>query len=644
MTTWWANRKKASLFGSLGAAGGLLGAIVAEVLMWLLAPAAPPPPAVDVLFLLDVTSSMQPQIDGVRKGITQFADALSNRKLNARVGLVAYRDRIAKEEPQVLKFETGTFTSTMGDFEQQVKGLQAAGGGDLPESTLDAVVLGAGQDFRPEATRVIVLITDAPPHIPDKMTKSVAEAAGALRQGKIDQLHLVIQKRDQNVYHPLQESSPGELFLLEDIAGGVSNFDSILPVVGEKIAEQALKSLQSTAVYAGSSYGRLLLIACLWTALLALGVSLALIGGQNMYLHRPILDPKQAVAGTIGGLAAGIIAGGAGQLFFSAAASIAALEFLGRIAGWGILGALVGWGMSYFVPNLGVRAARIGGGIGGALAALGFVIAAAIVGQMLGRFVGAAILGFCLGIMIVLVEAATRTLWLEVRYGEREIINVTLGATPVTIGSNNRACMIYAREARPLAFQYKIENGNVVCVDYAKESSAVVVTGDQKQIGNVVVTVRAGAQGARGAAAAPAAFTVPLAPPPPPPPRAAASRAPVPAPPPAPRPAPSQPVPQRSVPAGAAQPIVVTNSPPPTAVTGSPLAAMRPPPPPAPRSPALPPGPAKTAAPQAPSVAAAVTSVPPPPPSSTRAAPAPRPPPGQGTIRPLAPPPPPPKT
>jgi hypothetical protein len=444
-------------------------------------------------------------------------------------------------------------------------------------------------------------------------------------------LHLVIRGKDQNVYQPLQGAAPGELFLLEDIAGGVSNFDGLLPVVGEKIAEQALKTLQSTAIYSANSYWRLLTMTCLWTGMLAAGISLSLIGGQNLYLHRPILDPRQGVVGSVGGLAAGIIAGGAGQLFFSGAASIAPLEFLGRIAAWGVLGALVGWGMSYFVPNLGVRAARIGGGFGGALAALGFIISSAIVGETLGRFLGAAILGYCLGIMIVLVEAATRTLWLEIRYGEREIINVTLGATPITIGSNNRACTIYARDARPLAFRYKIENEQVVCVDYATETSSIVVAGDHKQIGNVGVTVCSGTQNMGSATKTPASFAVPLAPPPPPVSASGRTVATAPVPP---------PMPPRPAQVGTAtQPAVTTGSPSTGVVPGSPLGSMRPPPPPP-----LPPAPGRPPAAPSPAVAAppgiGASAVPPVPPG--RLALPPKPPQGQSTIRPLAPPPPPP--
>ncbi len=49
---------------------------------------------VDVMFVLDVTGSMQFAINGVRDGIIEFAQELGKRKLDAHVGLVAFRDRL----------------------------------------------------------------------------------------------------------------------------------------------------------------------------------------------------------------------------------------------------------------------------------------------------------------------------------------------------------------------------------------------------------------------------------------------------------------------------------------------------------------------------------------------------------------------
>ena len=514
---WNEQSRKARLFGVIGAVGCLLGAIVGEPLWWAGASAPPPTPQVDVLFLLDITGSMQPVIDGVRDGIVSFADELSSRELDSRVGLVAFRDRAYGEEAEILQFAGSPFTSDAGEFRLAVSRLRAnGGGGDGPESSLDALSLGTQQPFRPQAIPVLVLITDDAPKVPDKQIRSIDEAVAALRQSKVAQLHLVVRQKFVGDYTPLHGATKGEVFLLDDIASGREKFSNILPTVGQRIAETALKGMQSTSGHGPSSLFGLLVVTCLWTGLLATGVSLALIAGQNHYTHRPLFAPQELVTGIAGGLAAGAAAGAVGQILYLIASSLPAMDFVARVVGWGLLGGLVAWGLAFFIPNLPAATARKGGAIGGCVAAIGFSLLAALAGDTSGRWLAAAILGFAIGLMIALLELVTRTLWLEVRYGQRELVNISLGSTPVTIGSNSRQCTVYARDARPLAFQYRVEEGKVKCVDYATESTSEVPVGDQKQIGAVLVTVRSGQAPAGSGDAGPSAIPVRAAPPPPP--------------------------------------------------------------------------------------------------------------------------------
>src|SRR6185312_3806958 len=49
-----------------------------------------PTPKVDVMFVLDLTESMQFAINGVKSGIADFVAELNRRKVDARFGLVAF--------------------------------------------------------------------------------------------------------------------------------------------------------------------------------------------------------------------------------------------------------------------------------------------------------------------------------------------------------------------------------------------------------------------------------------------------------------------------------------------------------------------------------------------------------------------------
>lgn len=149
--------------------------------------------AAEVLFILDCTKSMTGEIDAMRDAITGFADTIRSDGVRARVGLIEFRDRLIGEEQRVLRFQSGVFTDDPYEFRQQVSQLFAAGGGDEPESSLDALLLATRQPFSSGVSKVFVLVTDAPPHVPDKEARSIEEVGAAIRQAGIDQLYMVIR-------------------------------------------------------------------------------------------------------------------------------------------------------------------------------------------------------------------------------------------------------------------------------------------------------------------------------------------------------------------------------------------------------------------------------------------------------------------
>ena len=91
---------KPLLFALYGAIGCFLAAILGEVLLALALPSSIKSPSslpqVDIMFVLDVTSSMQEEINGVEQGIQSFAKELSSRKLDSQVGLIAFGDHSLK--------------------------------------------------------------------------------------------------------------------------------------------------------------------------------------------------------------------------------------------------------------------------------------------------------------------------------------------------------------------------------------------------------------------------------------------------------------------------------------------------------------------------------------------------------------------
>ncbi len=112
------------------------------------------PEAVDVVFVLDTTGSMLWAIDGVRAGIEAFLDTLEGFNIDAAVGGIEFGDEVRTRVP----------LGDLGAFREWLDHMTATGGGDTPENPLDAIEVANGFDFRDDALRYMIVITDTGMH------------------------------------------------------------------------------------------------------------------------------------------------------------------------------------------------------------------------------------------------------------------------------------------------------------------------------------------------------------------------------------------------------------------------------------------------------------------------------------------------
>lgn len=484
-----------------------------------------PVPKADIVFVVDLTGSMQFAINGIKNGIHSFIEKLGGKDLDARVAVVVFRDIVAdREEPYALKFDGEVFTKNFEAIRSALNGraLQARGGGDLPESSLQALALTAKQPFRDDASRVVVLITDAEPKKNTGHPNDIPEATEELKKAKINQVHLFVRPPHLDIYRPLQKGAKGSYIDIDTLKRGDA-FAEILPKLGEEISritiaslpnapsssapppllpsadapplppatsDATVKAVSSTDAYAESDRFRLLLAIAVWTAVIAAGISFVILAGQEFYLRQALLGVGAAALAIGGGVFAGLVGGAAGQLIVQASPEGALWEGLSRVLGWGLLGAIAGAGMAVMVPNLKWYRSGLGGLVGGILGALGFLAISYVLGGLLGRVVGTVILGFFIGLMVALAELAFRRYWLEVTFGQREVRTVTLGSAAVSVGGDERAASVYVAGAAPVALRYRMDHaGRVLCEDATTGEEIEVSPGDRKRVGNVTVTV-----------------------------------------------------------------------------------------------------------------------------------------------------------
>lgn len=121
----------------------------------------------DLVFVQDCTGSQGSYISSATKNIEQIcAHIFESGKLQSqedlRVGLVAFRDHPPQDHTYITK--NFGFSSDISKVHKDLSGLYASGGGDGPEAVTAALAEALNMDWREYASKMVVLIADAPPH------------------------------------------------------------------------------------------------------------------------------------------------------------------------------------------------------------------------------------------------------------------------------------------------------------------------------------------------------------------------------------------------------------------------------------------------------------------------------------------------
>lgn len=170
---------------------------------------------VNVVFLIDTTGSMDTYINGVKDRAIEFSNIISSRGASFKLGLIGFGDLFEKEKPSVYNF-----TNDIAKFQKQVKNIPRTYGGDIPESSLDALETGvellASSVIDPGTRNIFILITDAPPHVPTKSGKTVANIQDMLAERRITTFVVARKDRESiDSYDPITKPG-GKYYDLND--------------------------------------------------------------------------------------------------------------------------------------------------------------------------------------------------------------------------------------------------------------------------------------------------------------------------------------------------------------------------------------------------------------------------------------------
>lgn len=189
------------------------------------------PSQLDICFVLDISSDMQPEVDGLRDGIEIFANELEANGIDLNVGLVTFNnfDETGDAAIQPIKFSGQFLTQKYPDIKAKLAKIDAGGGG-LDESSFLGLTVATKQTFRPASKKIIILITDEPPLIPDGEVKSTVAMIDTLKSFGASDLFCIVTPTNNPDFQPLDAASPLKFFPLQSTDQRIPLVDT-LPLI-----------------------------------------------------------------------------------------------------------------------------------------------------------------------------------------------------------------------------------------------------------------------------------------------------------------------------------------------------------------------------------------------------------------------------
>jgi hypothetical protein len=145
--------------------------VVPEAIPTVLSPC--PTNKLDLMFVIDTTSSMDDDIAAVRANALGILDRIAESGRDWRIGIATYRDHPQEPygDPGDYPFQMELdFSTDYGTITNAINNIQIAGGADIAESVYAGLMGAIDQPWRLNTRKVIILMGDAPPHDPEPVS------------------------------------------------------------------------------------------------------------------------------------------------------------------------------------------------------------------------------------------------------------------------------------------------------------------------------------------------------------------------------------------------------------------------------------------------------------------------------------------
>lgn len=161
----------------------------------------------DIVFIIDKSYSMAPQINSVMQNVETFVRDLSSRNVDARLGLIAYESIRYNE---YFDFNGSRFTRDVDAFVSALRSIKTYGGTEEPTVPLTQIATSAEYDWSkdPYNRRFAFLITDEDIDLVESGVPSVEQTLKALQDAKIS-LTVVGEKVEEDDFKQLVNGTNG---------------------------------------------------------------------------------------------------------------------------------------------------------------------------------------------------------------------------------------------------------------------------------------------------------------------------------------------------------------------------------------------------------------------------------------------------
>jgi Mg-chelatase subunit ChlD len=147
-----------------------------------------PSDSLDLVLCIDTTESMKPYLDDLKKNLIVLVRERVGRFREFRIGLVLFKD-YWPDDYITMKVP---FMTDLSRLDGYIQALKAKGGMDIPEAIHEALVAAATDFEWKAASRLVILVSDAPPHPMPRGQVTWLDAARALAERRIELQALVI--------------------------------------------------------------------------------------------------------------------------------------------------------------------------------------------------------------------------------------------------------------------------------------------------------------------------------------------------------------------------------------------------------------------------------------------------------------------